>query len=71
MESEERLLCLLHFRTDIARCRWTVSVSLSARRKKKRLLALEKVKSTLCLSNTFLSLIVCPRFKKKKTEKVL
>lgn len=25
MESEERLRCLLHFRTDIARCSWTVS----------------------------------------------
>ncbi len=30
MESEERLLCLLHFRMDISSCRWTVSVSLSA-----------------------------------------
>lgn len=42
MESEERLLCLLHFRTDIARCRNGQSVP-----QRRRLRVLEEIYTAL------------------------
>lgn len=66
MESEERFLFLLHFRTDIARCRWTVGVSLSAGEKETPGFWKE---SLHCASQTHCSALLSSLFVKKKKER--